>query len=170
MQTKSGKERRRTARIPVDAVLLYRAVGMDDFELCHVLNVSTLSLEILLDRALPESTVVTIAVRPEGASQQYYRVVGEVKRAQQREGGWMHVITASTERPWSPMFIYDVVCSTFDPAPKSPVEEYETACRKGQYSDLKGCRANLEAWEASILPSRPVGLENVRGRASSIPA
>ena len=163
MQARSGKERRRTARIPVDAVLLYRAVGMDDFELCHVLNVSTLSLEILLDRALPEGTVVTIAVRPEGTSQQYYRVVGVVKRLQQREGGWMHVITASTTKPWSPMFIYDVVCSTFDPAPKNPVEEYETACRKGQYADLKECRANLDAWEASILPSRPVGLESITG-------
>ena len=169
MQTKSGKERRRTVRIPVDAVLLYRAVGMDDFELCHVLNVSTLSLEILLDRALPETTVVTIAVRPEGSSKQYYRVVGEVKRVTQREGGWLHVITASTERPWSPMFIYDVVCSTFDPAPKNPVEEYETACRKGQYADLKECRANLEAWEDSILPNRPVGLESINGQPSLMP-
>ena len=168
MQTKSGKERRRTARIPVDAVLLYRAVGMDDFELCHVLNVSTLSLEILLDQQLPEATVVTIAVRPEGSSKQYYRVVGEVKRVRQLEGGWMHVITSSSEKPWSPMFIYDVVCSTFDPAPKNPVEEYEEACRKGQYADLKECRANLESWEASILPNRPVGLENVSGHNSAV--
>lgn len=168
MQSKSGKERRRTARIPVDAVLLYRAVGMDNFEVCHVLNVSTLSLEILLDQVLPEAAVVTIAVRPEGSTRQYYRVVGEVRRVQQLEGGWMHVITASTEKPWSPMFIYDVVCSTFDPAPKNPVEEYEEACRKGQYADLKGCRSNLEAWEASILPSRPIGLEDVNERHAAV--
>ena len=166
MTIQDQKERRRTTRIPVDAVLLYRAVGMDDYEICHVLNVSTLALEILLDQALPEGTVVAIAVRPEGSSQRYYRVVGEVKRLEQRDVGWMHVITAPSERPWSPMFIYDVVCSTFDPAP-SPVEAYETACRKGHYSELKECRADLDAWEASILPTRPGGSEQVKEQASA---
>ena len=135
MSQQDQKERRRTARIPVDAVLLYRAVGMEDYEICHVLNVSTLSLEILLDQALGEGTVVTIAVRPEGSSQQYYRVMGEVKR-------------------------------TFDPAP-NPVEAYETACRKGHYSELKECRADLDAWEASILPNRPVAAEQGRAQVSS---
>ena len=166
MTIQDPKERRRTARIPVDAVLLYRAVGMGDYEICHVLNVNTLSLEILLDQVLPEGTVVTIAVRPEGSSQQYYRVAGEVKRREQRDAGWMHVITAPSERPWSPMFIYDVMCSTFDPAP-NPVEAYETACRKGHYSKLKECRADLDAWEATILPNRPLGSEQVKEQASS---
>ena len=165
MLIENPKERRRTARIPVDAVLLYRAVGMDDYELCHVLNVSTLSLEILLDQALAEGTVVTIAVRPEGSLKQYYRVVGEVKRQEQLDVGWMHVITAPSERPWSPMFIYDVVCSTFDPVP-NPVEAYETACRKGHYAELKECRADLDAWEASILPNRPVGSDQTSEQTS----
>ena len=166
MQINSGKERRRTARIPVDAVLLYRAVGMDNFKLCHVLNVSTLSLEILLDRALPETTIVTIAVRPEGTSRQYYRVVGRVTRVQQQAGVWMPVITAPTAKPWPPMFIYDVLCSTFNPAPKNPVEEYETACRN-QYAELKEYGANLDAWEAAILPHPLIGLEMVNGQTKA---
>ena len=166
MSKQNPKERRRTPRIPVDAVLLYRAVGMDDFEICHVLNVSTLALEILLDQDLGEGTLVTIAVRPEGSSQQYYRVMGEVKRQEQRDIGWMHVITAPIEQPWSPMFIYDVVCSTFDPAP-NPVEAYETACRKGHYSELRECRADLDAWEASILPNRPADTEQLREQPAS---
>lgn len=169
MPTQDPEERRRTVRIPVDAVLLYRAVGMDDYEICHVLNVSTLSLEILLDQALAEGTVVTIAVRPEGSSQQYYRVVGEVKRREQRDVGYMHVITAPSEQSWSPMFIYDVVCSTFDPAP-NPVEAYETACRKGHYAELKECRADLDAWEASILPKRPVVSEQIKEQTLPITA
>ena len=64
------------------------------------------------------------------------------------------------------MFIYDVVCSTFDPAP-NPVEAYETACRKGHYSELKGCREELDAWEASILPNRPGAAEQFNEQVSS---
>jgi hypothetical protein len=135
MPTKSGRDRRRTVRIPVDAVLHYCVEGMNDFELCHVLNVSTLSLEILLDQALPENTAITIAVRVGGSSQKHYRLAGQVKQVRQcswmqtlfhqEKGGWVHVITAPIERPWSPMFIYDVVYSNFDPVTKNPVEERE---------------------------------------------
>jgi hypothetical protein len=108
---------------------------MHDFELCPVLNVSTLSMEILLDQALPENTAITIAVCVEGSSQKHYRLAGQVKQVRQcswmqklfheEKGGWVHVITAPIERPWSPMFIYDVVYSNFDPVTKNPVEERE---------------------------------------------
>jgi hypothetical protein len=108
---------------------------MHDFELCHVLNVSTLSLEILLDQALPENTAITIAVRVGGSSQKHYRLAGQVKQVRQcswmqtlfhqEKGEWLHVITAPIERPWSPIFIYDVVYSNFDPVTKNPVEERE---------------------------------------------
>jgi hypothetical protein len=110
-------DRRRTSRIPVDAVLEYRATGMEYYRLGQVSNVSTLSIEIRIDEPLAEDTVVTVLVRPEGAEQSIYRAVGEVKRKWRRDGAWVHVIAPSTRRPWSPMFIYNVLCSTFEVGP-----------------------------------------------------
>ncbi|MGA8261623.1 MAG: hypothetical protein WB783_15535 [Arenicellales bacterium] len=110
-------DRRRTSRIPVDAVLEYRATGMDYFRLGRVANVSTLSLEMRMDEPLEDDTVVTILVRPEGSAQNAYRAVGEVKRKWRRNGAWVHVISPSSRSPWSPMFIYNVLCSTFEAGP-----------------------------------------------------
>lgn len=112
-------DRRRTTRIPVDAVVEYRATGMDCYGLCPVSNVSTLALEVGLNEALPNDTVVTILVRPEGSSQPAYRAVGEVRRREHRNGRWMHVISPPSRRPWSAMFIYNVLCSTFEGSPRA---------------------------------------------------
>lgn len=98
--------------MPAAAKLLHRAVGMNNYALCEVLNVSTLSLEILLDRPLPPGTVVTVLAPPEGPARKYQRVVGRVERREERDGRWMHVVKAPSRRPWSPMFLFNVIYQT----------------------------------------------------------
>lgn len=82
---------------------------MDAYEPCEVVNVSTLSLEVLLDRALAMGTVITILVRPEDPVRKYHRVVGTVERRIEKGSQWIHVVKASSKRPWPAMFIYDVI-------------------------------------------------------------
>lgn len=105
----ASSDRRQTARIPTGAKLLHRAIGMSDYALCEVLNVTTSGIELLLERPLETGTVVTILVRPEGSSQRYYRVIGSVERREKGHSRWLHVVRASSRRPWSSMFIYDVM-------------------------------------------------------------
>ena len=100
--------------IPVDAVLAVKTSSMNDFSPCPVLNISHEVLDILLDQPLDLNTQVTLQVHPEGADQRPYFVSGEVKQCGLQDEGWLHQIVASSERPWSPMFLYDVICSTFD--------------------------------------------------------
>jgi len=117
-------DRRQTARIPAGARLLHRAVGMSDYALCEVLNVTTSAMELLLERPLETGTVVTILVRPEGSPRKYYRVVGSVERRAPRGSRWLHVIRASTKRPWSPMFIYDVMHQALSGPKPRPAPEW----------------------------------------------
>ena len=100
--------------IPVDALLHFRTDNHNPFHMCHALSVSERSVHILLDQPLNNQAAVTIMVRPEGDGQQPYFVSGEVKKRGLQDGGWLHEVVASSNRPWSPMFQYDVLCSTFD--------------------------------------------------------
>ena len=100
--------------IPVDAVLALSTPTSHDYTQCPVLNISTRALDVLLDQPLPVSTRVSLAVRPEGNGQRPYFVSGEVKQCGLQDHGWQLKISASADRPWSPMFLYDVLCSTFD--------------------------------------------------------
>ena len=100
--------------IPVDAILAFQTPTMNQFAQCPVLNISTKALDILLDQPLPVFTRVSIAVRPEGSGQRPYYVSGEVKQCGLQDHGWQIKLCASADRPWSPMFLYDVLCSTFD--------------------------------------------------------
>ena len=100
--------------IPVDAVLAFQTPTMHNFDQCPVLNISHEALDILLDQPLKPSTRVTLAVRPDGVGQRPYYVSGEVKQCGLQDHGWQIQICASADRPWSPMFLYDVLCSTFD--------------------------------------------------------
>lgn len=101
---------------------------MADYALCEVLNVTTSGIELLLERPLEPGTVVTILVRPEGSQGRYYRVIGSVERRESRESRWLHVIRASSRRPWSSMFIYDVMYQALTGS-KAP------ANRDGMYVD-----------------------------------
>jgi len=109
MPRRDPTDRRQTARIPTGARLLHRAVGMADYALCDVLNVTTSGIEILAEHPLAPGTVVTMLVRPDGESRRYYRVYGSVERREPRSSRWLHVIRASSRRPWSSMFIYDLM-------------------------------------------------------------
>ena len=100
--------------IPVDAILALSTPTMSDYTQCPVLNISTKALDILLDQPLPVSSRVTLAARPEGNGQRPYYVSGEVKQCGLQDLGWQIQISASNDRPFSPMFLYDVLCSTFD--------------------------------------------------------
>ena len=100
--------------IPVDAILALKTPTMTQYNQCPVLNISTQALDILLDQPLPVQTRVTLAVRPEGNGQRPYYVSGEVKQCGLQDHGWQIQLSASNDRPWSPMFLYDVLCSTFD--------------------------------------------------------
>ena len=100
--------------IPVDAILALSTPTMSDYTQCTVLNISTHALDVLLDQPLPVLTRVTLAARPEGNGQRPYYVSGEVKQCGLQDLGWQIQISASNDRPWSPMFLYDVLCSTFD--------------------------------------------------------
>lgn len=117
-------DRRQTARIPVGAKLLHRAVGMGDYALCEVVNITTSGIELLLEKPLKSGTVVTILVRPEGSSHSHYRVVGIVQRSQRRRSRWLHVVRASSKRPWSSMFIYDVIYHALTGAKPWPGAEW----------------------------------------------
>ena len=102
-----------TARIPVDSAVLFCTSGMDDFELCHVLNVSTTSLEVLFTHTLPLNTLITFAVGDDSSPRHFYKAVGEVQHREPLGDDWLHVISASREREsWSSSFLYDVVCSS----------------------------------------------------------
>lgn len=117
-------DRRQTARIPTGTKLLLRAVGMRDYVLCEVLNVTTSGIELLLEWPLDTGTVVTILVRPEGMARKYYRVVGSVERREPRSARWLHVVRASSRRPWSSMFIYDVVYQALTGPKTWPANEW----------------------------------------------
>ncbi|MDA9981669.1 hypothetical protein N9H39_02820 [Gammaproteobacteria bacterium] len=104
-----------TARIPVDSVVLYRTPGMDDFELCHVLNVCSEALDILFTHSLPLHTSVTIVVEDESSPDQFYQLVGEVRHREPLGDEWLHSISAAPGRQkWSSTFLYDVMCSNAD--------------------------------------------------------
>lgn len=106
------------ANIPVDAVIQFQTDSMNSFKSCHALNVSSAGVHILLDQPLPNQATVTLMVRPEGTGQQPYFVSGEVKKRGLQDGGWLHEVAASSNRPWSPMFQYDVLCSAFGVVPE----------------------------------------------------
>lgn len=164
METMPGQlapDRRQTARIPAGAKLLLRAVGMSDYVLCDVLNITTSGIELLLARPLEPGTVVTILVRPEGTPQKYYRVVGSVMRRESRYPRWWHVVRASSKRPWSSMFIYDVMYQALTGSRVWPAEDWlyvgkAAAPRQrleNNYSalmaDLERAASQLDATEAS---------------------
>lgn len=116
-------DRRRTARIPTGARLLHRAVGMRDYEVCELALASTSAVELLLPRPLATGTVLTILIRPEGTSGRPYRLVGRVDRRGPRGARWLHVVKAPAARPWSPMYIYDVMCQVLNGYAKRAVAE-----------------------------------------------
>jgi len=102
-----------TSRIPVDSAVLFRTSGMDDFELCHVLNVGTTSLEVLFTHTLPLNTLITFAVGDDSSPNNFYRATGEVQHREPMGNDWLHVITAAKgNESWSSSFLYDVVCSS----------------------------------------------------------
>jgi hypothetical protein len=139
---------------------------MDSYKVCHVVNASTMSVEIILDHILARDDVVIFAVRPEGTAQQYYRVVGEVKRRARSGAGWMHVITAQSEESWSPMFIYDVLCSTFDRQPNE-VETEVPALNPGYCGELSEHREEVDTLNCSI-PSQRLAAEPVNGNETRV--
>jgi hypothetical protein len=115
-----------TTRIPVDSVVLYRSPGMDDFELCHVLNVCSESLDILFTHSLPLHTPVSIVVEDESSPDQFYQLVGKVQHREPMGEEWLHSISASPNlRQWSSTFLYDVMCSNADQS-EELVESYQS--------------------------------------------
>lgn len=136
METNGIVDRRCTVRVPARATLVHRAVGMDRYQLCEVVSVSTMSLEILFKRGLAPGTLVTFLVGREGCARDYYRVVGMVQRREKQGAQWMHVIRAC-RRPWSPMFVYDLT--------------YQAIARQGPPYSLDF--TNLEASGASFIAS-----------------
>ncbi|MDZ7840798.1 MAG: cyclic nucleotide-binding domain-containing protein [Gammaproteobacteria bacterium] len=124
MPVREPSDRRQTARIPAGAKLLHRAVGMGDYALCDVVNITTSGIELLLERPLPTGTVVTILVPTEGSSRSRYRVIGIVQRSERRRSRWLHVVRASHKRPWSSMFIYDVIYQALTGAKPWPGAEW----------------------------------------------
>lgn len=109
MPDQDASDRRQTARIPTGAKLLHRAVGMRDYALCEVLNVTTSGIEMLAEQPLEPNTTVTILIRSEGSPRKYYRVVGSVERRERKQGRWLHVVRSSNRQPWHSMFMYDVM-------------------------------------------------------------
>lgn len=124
MPDQKSSDRRQTARIPTGAKLLHRAVGMRDYALCEVLNVTTSGIEMLAEQPLAPGTVVTFLVQSEDSPRKYYRVVGSVERRERKQARWLHVVKASNRRPWSPMFIYDVVYQALRGERMWPVPEW----------------------------------------------
>lgn len=113
MSANDMHDRRRVSRIPVDTVLYYRAEGMDKYEMGDVTSVSVMSLELLTDSPLSDGSVVTVAVRSNG-SPQNSTVIGAVIRRERLGEQWLHIIKAPGARPWSPLFLCRVICSTFN--------------------------------------------------------
>lgn len=104
-----------TTRIPVDSAVLFRTSGMDDFELCHVMNVSTTSMEVLFAHTLPLNTLITFAIGGESSSSNFYKASGEVLHREPMGDDWLHVISAVRESDsWPSSFLFDVVCSSAD--------------------------------------------------------
>lgn len=134
-----------TRNIAVDAVIHFRTDSMQHFNPCHALSVSSDSVHILLDQPLNNQAHVTFRVRPEGAGQQPYSVTGEVKKRGLQDGGWLHEVTASSNRPWSPMFQYDVLCSTCDVLPELEDNTTPEHALEQTWSDLV-------AWEQAQPP------------------
>ena len=168
MTSQVPMDQRRTIRIPVDAVLHYRTPEMDKFETCRVFSVSTMSLEILLPQALALNTKIYIAARAEGLSKQHYRLLGNVLRVQKcrwetgllysEEGEWLHIITAPDGESWPTMFVYDVVCTDFDPALKDyPVlNEYADVIEMMEStrgSESKSSRTTKSGPNTSLKPN-----------------
>lgn len=102
-------DQRRVARIPVLSKLLYRAVGMTNYDPCEVVSVSTLSLEVCMQRALQPGVVLTVAVPDSGSTDGECRAVGVVKKRIIRNGYWIHVVVASEQNPWPQAFVFNVV-------------------------------------------------------------
>lgn len=112
MRTKTHQEFD-TSKIPVDSAVLFRTSGMDDFELCHVLNVSSTSLEVLFTHTLPLNTLITFAVGDDASPDNFYKAVGEVQHREPLGDDWLHVISAAdNEELWASSFLYDVICSS----------------------------------------------------------
>lgn len=127
-----------TTRIPVDSVVLYRTQGMDDFELCHVLNVSEGEMDALFTHTVPLHTQVTITVGDESSPRQFHQLKGEVQHREARDGEWLCSISAAPDdRDWSSDFIYGVVCSNADNS-KELVENYRSM-RDDELKQLQPC-------------------------------
>lgn len=178
METMPGQtapDRRQTARIPAGAKLLLRAVGMSDYVLCDVLSITTSGIEVLLARPLEPGTVVTILVRPEGTPKKYYRVVGSVMRRESRHPRWLHVVRASSKRPWSSMFIYDVMYQALTGSRVWPAGDWLYVGKadpprqrlENNYSDLMADleRAASQLGAAEYPDSTPCGDDPVVRRA-----
>ena len=159
------EEWREATHIEIDTVLLYRDIGMDDFELGLVLAVSHDKLEVLCEKPVPMNTAVTLAVKAQGATPRFFRIVTIVRDRKQHKAGWAHILTGLPERPWSPMVLHDVMCLTLDSAP-TPLDAYEDACRKRHLARSPVERTELNAWELSILSGRTIGLDHAGIQAS----
>ena len=140
--------------IPVDAVILYRPDHSTDFHSCHVLAVSPEVVHILLDRPLNAHDAVTFMVCPEDKRQQSYYLAGEVKKRGLQDGGWLHEVAASSNRPWSSRFQYDVLCSARDSV---PTETEENASSHRPRRTWVNPWAHPIAWNQSIPASLPQG-------------
>ena len=130
--------------IPVDAIVHLRSQSNNQLQPCHVLAVSDHAVHVLLDAPLNNQATVSIMVRPEGNGQQPYFVSGEVKKRGLQDGGWLHEVVASSNRPWSPMFQYDVICST------SETSDHEHILNTN--NKLEQNWADLTAWEQAQPP------------------
>ena len=129
--------------IPVDAVIHYRTDKHTDFAMCHALNLSPQAVHVLLEQPLNQHDTITFMVRPEGSGQQPYYVSGEVKKRGLQDGGWLHEVAASSNRPWSEMFQYDVLCSARDSV---PTEAEENTSPRGSKRTWISPWANPIAW------------------------
>ena len=101
-----------SSQIPVDSAVLFRTSGMDEFQLCHVLNVSTSSLEVMFTHTLPLNTLITFAVGNDSSPDGFRRAVGEVRHREPVADDWRHIITSvGGEETWPSSFLFDVICS-----------------------------------------------------------
>lgn len=149
-----SEPRHDATRIPVDSVLLYRSDGMEHFELCNVVTVSTVGLEVSLTHPLSLNMVVNFAVRDETSRGQFYRVIGEVDGCEREGQQWVHSVAAYSGRPWSSKFLYDVVCSTSDAAP-TLAEKYRVTRGAGLESAHRSASeaAHDAGWNVVQFPS-----------------
>lgn len=121
---------------------------MRGYALCDVLNVTTAGIEMLAEHRHETGTPVFILVRPEGALREYYRVVGSVERRERRHGRWLYVIRSSNSRPWSPMFIYDVMYQALNGPKRWPVPEW--VCVENPAEQYLDREYNNPAMEAEL--------------------